>query len=106
MEIVRCASCDGYGWTSDDIEGDQDCDWCGGVGYVYRGADGVDRRIPAADLDALSEQLEQLEQERLRALGYSGGAKQPWDQPVRQAPGRKRLHPGLDEPPTTATEKE
>lgn len=98
MDIVRCASCDGYGWTSDLIEGDQDCDWCGGVGYVYRTADGIDQRIPPADQETLSDRLEELEHERLREMGYSGTSKKPWQQAVRHAPGRKLLNPDLDQP--------
>ena len=35
MEIVRCISCDGYGWFEEDGIS-EDCDWCGGIGYVYR----------------------------------------------------------------------
>ena len=47
MEIVQCASCDGYGWITDEFEGaTDDCDWCGGTGYVYRDENGVDHRIP------------------------------------------------------------
>jgi hypothetical protein len=83
MELVRCVSCDGYGWFDDEGEA-AECDWCGGAGYVYRGADGVDRRIPAGDYDALSEQLEQLERERLREIGYTGEARRPWEQKIRR----------------------
>lgn len=84
MEVVRCASCEGYGWFEDDDGITQECDWCGGIGYVYRDAEGVDQRIPEADYKAISERLEQLETERLRALGYSGEAKKPWEQKIRQ----------------------
>jgi hypothetical protein len=83
-QIIRCASCDGYGWQDDDEGGVQDCDWCGGVGYVYREADGTDRPIPASDYASVAGTLEQLEQERLREMGYSGEAKKPWEQAVRQ----------------------
>ncbi len=84
MELVRCESCEGYGWFEDDDGESADCDWCGGVGYVYRDENGVDRRIPPADYEALSEQLERLETERLRALGYTGESKKPWEQKIRQ----------------------
>jgi hypothetical protein len=87
MEIVRCESCDGYGWVSDLDAGEGDCDWCKGIGYVYRDARGVDRAIPPADLPALAERLEALELERLREIGYSGQAKKPWEQAVRQGRG-------------------
>ncbi|GIL11421.1 MAG: hypothetical protein BroJett038_01410 [Chloroflexota bacterium] len=83
MDIVRCISCDGYGWFEEDGE-TVECDWCGGIGYVYRGADGADRRIPAGDYEAVAAQLERLEQERLRALGYTGQARRPWEQKIRQ----------------------
>jgi len=82
--LVPCPSCEGYGWFEDEYEQAADCDWCGGIGYIYRDADGVDRRIPSADYAALSDQLEQLETERLRALGYTGQAKKPWEQKIRQ----------------------
>lgn len=82
--LVPCPSCEGYGWFEDENEQAADCDWCGGIGYIYRDADGVDRRIPPADYAALSDQLEQLETERLRALGYTGQAKKPWEQKIRQ----------------------
>ena len=50
MQIVRCVSCEGYGWFEDEFTGEAaDCDWCGGTGYVYRDDRGVDRRIPPAD---------------------------------------------------------
>lgn len=84
MIIVRCVSCEGYGWFEDDDGQTQDCDWCGGIGYVYRDANGLDIRIPPADYQAVSAQLEQLEIERLRALGYTGEAKKPWEQKIRQ----------------------
>jgi len=91
MQIVQCPSCDGYGWLEDDEAGVLDCSWCAGIGYVYRDARGVDRRIPPADQQAAAETLERLETERLRRLGYSGAAKHPREQAVRQ-------HPPQDDP--------
>jgi hypothetical protein len=82
--ILRCPSCEGYGWLEDDDGNAQDCDWCGGVGYVYRDAAGPHRRIPDTDYPQVAETLERLETERLRELGYSGGAKKPWEQAVRK----------------------
>lgn len=85
--IVRCISCDGYGWFQDDFDAPaEECDWCGGVGYVYRHADGSDHKIPLAHLrqEALSQKLEALEQERLREMGYHGEAKKPWEQVIRK----------------------
>ncbi len=85
MQIVRCISCDGYSWYTDDLSGEHaDCDWCGGNGYVYRDADGVDHRIPESDYDAVADILEKLELERMRELGYQGQAKKPWEQAVRR----------------------
>jgi hypothetical protein len=91
MEIVRCASCDGFGWSEDDDGQAQDCDWCGGIGYTYRDPQGVDRRIPPGDYETVAGRLEQLETERMRALGYTGAAKRPWEQAIRrgQTLGRK-----------------
>lgn len=83
MQIVRCVSCDGYGWFEEDGVA-ADCDWCGGAGYVYRDARGVDHKIPAADYGKVADILEKLETERLRELGYTGSAKKPWEQAVRQ----------------------
>lgn len=83
MDIVRCVSCDGYGWFEDEDEA-QDCDWCGGVGYTYRDEGGVDRRIPPGDYPQVSDRLEQLEVERLRQIGYTGQARRPWEQAVRR----------------------
>lgn len=94
MQVVRCVSCDGYGWLEDEEAAEIDCDWCGGVGYVYRDERGTDRRIPAADYEALSETLEQLETERLREMGYSGSAKKPWQQAIRQQRGDGLLRYG------------
>lgn len=85
--IIRCVACDGYGWVDDPDEPGADCTWCGGIGYVYRDERGIDRRIPAAELDGLTETLERLETERLRELGYSGGAKKPWQQQIRRERG-------------------
>lgn len=82
--IFRCASCDGYGWFDDDFGGESgDCDWCAGVGYVYR-RDGRDTAIPKADFEAVADELERLEHERLRELGYQGAAKKPWQQTIRK----------------------
>jgi hypothetical protein len=86
MEVVRCVSCDGYGWL-DDEAGESDCDWCAGVGYVYRDETGVDRRIPSSDFAAVAHTLEALETQRLREMGYTGGAKKPWEQSIRKERG-------------------
>ncbi len=81
MKIVRCPSCDGYGW----FEGaDEDCDWCAGAGYVYRSAAGSDSPIPPQEYPQVADKLEELEQERLREMGYQGSAKKPWRQQVRK----------------------
>jgi hypothetical protein len=74
-EIVRCPSCDGYAWVEAEDGTAEDCDWCGGVGYVYREADDVQRRIPEADYGRVAAALERLEIERLREIGYTGQAK-------------------------------
>lgn len=85
MKIIRCASCDGFGWFENEFTGEtDDCDWCAGVGYVYRDAAGRDQRIPRSDFSRLSDELEQLEIERLREMGYSGEAKKPWQQGIRK----------------------
>ena len=85
MKIVRCISCDGFGWFEDDFTGQvEDCDWCAGVGYVYRADDETDSPIPKTDFETLAEELEQLEVERLRELGYQGQAKKPWQQEIRK----------------------
>ena len=82
--IARCASCDGFGWfEADDLAEAEYCDWCAGAGYVYRQA-GRDKIIPRVDYAAIAEELEALELERLRELGYQGAAKKPWQQRIRQ----------------------
>lgn len=81
--LVRCPSCDGYGWLEEDDGSTAECGWCDGVGYVIRDAGGTDRPVPAADYGRLSAQLEALEKARLRELGYSGGPKKPWEQAIR-----------------------
>lgn len=83
QKIVECISCEGYGWLEEDGQ-TSDCSWCGGIGYVYRDAHGHDRRIPEADYSALAEQLEALEAERMQRMGYSGTARKPWEQAIRQ----------------------
>ena len=90
MEIVRCPSCEGFGWFEDEDGVAQDCDWCGGVGYSYRDEQGIDHRIPAADYEKVAARLEELEAERLRSMGYTGKAKKPWEQDIR----RGRFKPG------------
>lgn len=87
MQIIRCGSCDGYGWIDDEEAGEIDCDWCGGVGYVYRDAQGIDRRIPASEYPTVAETLEIMEIQRLREMGYTGSAKKPWQQEIRQERG-------------------
>lgn len=85
-QIVRCPSCDGYGWLTDDFTGEAgDCDWCQGTGYVYRDTDGVDRPIPAGDYGRVSAILESMEHDRLHEMGYSGSAIHPDDQPIRKS---------------------
>ncbi len=86
MKILRCASCDGFGWfEAEDFSGaTEDCDWCAGVGYVYRDENGRDRPIPKSDFSAVAAELERLELERLREMGYRGAAKKPWQQAIRQ----------------------
>ena len=87
MDIMRCVSCDGYGWLDDEELGEVDCDWCAGVGYVYRDAQSVDHRIPASDYADLTGTLEALETQRLREMGYTGSAKKPWQQEIRKERG-------------------
>jgi hypothetical protein len=108
--VIRCIACDGFGWHDTDPDepddfgepgaaGETECRWCAGIGYVYReihGGAAVDRPIPAADLAALHDQLEVLEAERLRALGYTGSAKKPWEQAVRE--GRNPLDGSVKRP--------
>jgi len=87
MQIVRCPSCDGYGWAEDDFSAEvEDCAWCGGIGYVYRDTQNLDQQIPEADLKKphISDKLEALEIERLREIGYTGEAKKPWQQEIRK----------------------
>jgi hypothetical protein len=85
MDIVRCVSCEGYGWFEDDFTGQTaDCDWCGGTGYVYRDQGGVDHKIPERDYGRVADVLEKLEAERLRELGYTGSAVHPDQQPIRR----------------------
>ncbi len=80
-EIMRCPSCDGYAWVEAEDGSAEDCDWCGGVGYVYREAGDLQRRIPAADYGRVADILERLELERLREIGYTGEAKRSWQPP-------------------------
>ena len=83
--IVRCVSCEGYGWFTDEFTGEtEECDWCGGTGYVYRNSDGVDRKIPDSDYGKVADQIEKLEIQRMRKLGYQGEAKKPWEQAIRR----------------------
>ncbi len=83
--IVRCPSCDGYGWISDEFTDETgDCDWCAGTGYVYRSADGTDRPIPAAEYGRVASLLESMEHDRLREMGYTGKAVHPNEQAVRK----------------------
>ena len=100
-QIVRCISCDGFGWFEDDFSGEvEDCDWCGGVGYVYRDDDNKDTRIPREDFETVAAKLERLETERMREMGYSGDAKKPWQQDVRKDTrlGHNPYTPTDDEP--------
>ena len=84
-KLKRCVSCDGFGWFEDDFSGEtEDCDWCAGAGYVYRDGQGRDRPIPRSDYAAVAEQLERLELERLREMGYQGQARKPWQQASRK----------------------
>jgi hypothetical protein len=88
LSIVRCPSCEGFGWCEDEEGEAQDCEWCAATGYVYRDAQGVDRKIPTTDYAQVAEQLEQLETERLREMGYQGQARKPWEQIIRQERGK------------------
>lgn len=85
QQIVRCISCEGYGWFTDEFSGEtEDCDWCNGVGYVYRDANNVDSRIPEADYGKVADRIEKLEIKRMRDLGYQGQPKRPWEQNIRK----------------------
>ncbi len=86
MEIKRCPSCNGYAWVEDDDGAAVDCDWCAGVGYIYRDAQGIDVRIPEQDYGKVADVLEKLEIERMRDIGYTGEAKKPWQQAIRLQP--------------------
>ena len=69
------------GWFEDELDGIvADCDWCQGCGYVYRDAKGVDRAITPAEYSRVAAELERLEAERLRQLGYTGKAKRPGEE--------------------------
>jgi len=84
-KILRCVACDGFGWFEADFGGGaEDCDWCAGVGYVYRDVQGRDRAIPKSDYGAVAAELEALELARLREMGYRGRAKKPWQQAIRK----------------------
>jgi hypothetical protein len=96
--LVRCPSCDGFGWLDED---EAECGWCAGAGYVYRSAAGLDRPIPASDYGHVAARLEALEAERLRDLGYTGAAKKPWEQQIRVERDdglAQRGAPGSDQP--------
>lgn len=85
MKVIRCPSCDGYGWFEVDFDGTAtDCDWCDGTGYIYRDENGVDHKIPEADYGKVADQLEKLEAERMKEMGYTGAAKHPSQQAIRQ----------------------
>ena len=84
MDIVRCVSCDGYGWETDDDGAAQDCDWCGGTGYVYRDERGIDHHIPPEDYGKVADILEKLDINRLRDIGYTGEPKRMEDQEIRK----------------------
>ena len=45
--------------------------------HADRDARGVDRPIPPADYGRIAAELERLEAERLRKVGYTGSAKRP-----------------------------
>ncbi|GAB1422009.1 hypothetical protein MASR2M15_22160 [Anaerolineales bacterium] len=98
-KIVRCISCEGFGWFDDPFEDGEatDCDWCDGIGYVYRLENGQDQKIPPADFEKQAARLEELEQERLREMGYEGQARRPWEQDIRKGT-RLGQNPG-DKPP-------
>jgi hypothetical protein len=101
MKIVRCVSCEGYGWFTDEFTGETaDCDWCGGVGYVYQ-EEGVDRRIPESDFGRVADTLEKLDVERMREMGYKGEPKKPWEQAVRRGTSL-----GEQKPPQTLPDED
>jgi hypothetical protein len=84
-QIVRCISCEGYGWFTDELTGEtEDCDWCGGTGYVYRDADGIDYRIPDSDYGKVADVIEKLELQRMHGLGYQGAPRKPWERAIRR----------------------
>ncbi len=95
--IVRCASCDGFGWLEETGQV-ADCDWCAGAGYVYRDEQGIDYRIPKSDYASIAGTLEALEAERLREMGYTGTAKRPWEQPIRGENASRLRGGSKDEP--------
>ena len=82
--VVICPSCEGYAWIEDEDGQAVDCDWCGGVGYVYRNAENIDRRIPEADYGKVADRIEKLDIQRMKKLGYTGEAKKPWEQAIRR----------------------
>ncbi|MGB1286625.1 MAG: hypothetical protein ACPG7F_08855 [Aggregatilineales bacterium] len=85
MDLVRCPSCEGFGWFADDFTDEAtDCDWCRGVGYVYRDDNNTDSPIPKADYAKIADKLEQLDIQRLQEMGYEGEAKKPWQQDIRK----------------------
>lgn len=97
-QIVRCVSCEGYGWFEDEEDGQAvDCDWCAGVGYVYRDAQQVDHKIPPEHYGRVADELERLETARLAELGYTGSAKRPWEQSVREGTKGGQPPPAADE---------
>ncbi len=83
MEIVRCVSCDGYGWLEENgmVE---ECDWCGSIGYVFRDAQRIDHQITEPNDPVIAEKLESLERQRMRELGYTGEARHPAEQQIRR----------------------
>ena len=76
-----------HAWVEDEFSAETEaCDWCDGIGYIYRNDEGIEQIIPREDLKnaEISARLETLEQERLREMGYSGEAKKPWEQDIRK----------------------
>ena len=47
---------------------------------MYQLENGAQQQIPNSDYGKVADQLELLEQERMRELGYKGAAKPPWEQ--------------------------